>query len=55
MFSSTASLIAKFVVSCCEFANFKWVFCTVNRLSGGGVNANHNATQLTQLGPPKQN
>ena len=55
MFSSTASLMAKFVISRCVFANFEWVFCSVNHLSRGGVNAHHNATQLTQLGPQKQN
>ena len=49
MFSSTASLMAKFVISRCVFANFEWVFCSINHLSGGGVNAHHNATQLTQL------
>ena len=31
------------IVSRCEFANFEWFFCSVNHLSGGGVNASHNA------------
>ena len=31
------------------FANFQWVFSSVNQLSGGGVNANHNATHSPSL------
>ena len=41
--------IAKFVVSRCTFTNFEWVFCFVNHLSGGGVNANHDATHSPSL------
>ena len=29
--------------------------CSVNHLSGGGVNANHNATHSPSLAPKKQN
>ena len=43
------AFIAKFVVSRCEFANLEWVFCSVNHLSGGGVNANHGATHSPSL------
>ena len=41
--------IAKFVVSRCAFANFEWVLFSVNHLSGGGVNANHDATHSPSL------
>ena len=42
-------IIAKFIVSRCVFANFEWFFCSVNHLSGGGVNANHNTTHSPSL------
>ena len=41
--------MAKFVVSRCGFANLEWVFCSVNHLSGGGVNANQDATHSPSL------
>ena len=41
--------IAKFVASHCAFANFEWVFCSVRHFSGGGVNANHDATHSPSL------
>ena len=42
-------VIAKFVVSRCVFENFNGLFCSVNHLIGGGVNANHNATHSPSL------
>ena len=36
--------MAKFVVSCCAFANFAWVFLFHQSFEWGGVNANHKAT-----------
>ena len=42
-------IIAKFVVLCCAFANFKWVFLFRQSFELGGVNANHNSTHSLGL------
>ena len=43
----TITFTIKFVVSRCVLCKLRrdfWFFCSVNHLSRGGVNANHNAT-----------
>ena len=42
-------VIAKFVVSRCVLKTSNGLFCSVNHLIGGGVNANHNATHSPSL------
>ena len=48
----TIRFTIKFVVSRCVLCKLRrdlGFFCSVNHLSGGGVNANHNATHLPSL------
>ena len=45
-------LTVKFVVWCCGFCKLRSDFgflCSVNHLSGGGINANHNETRSPSL------
>ena len=51
MFSSTASLIAKFVVLRCMFANFKWVFLFLQSFEWGWsyCKSQYNATHPGNL------